>query len=117
MNKGIQTLERKEDEEDEEDGDEYRDEYVTYKDPDAKEPEEEPVKDLTPLPDEKLWYNWRKIPPEKEPWHDFSRPPPDNFAVSRIFFITFSNTKNGPTILLSNNSNVVQFEAFVRTFS
>jgi hypothetical protein len=77
----VQTPENKEEYEDEEE-DEDRDEYVTYEDPDAKVPETKPVKDLTPLPDEKLWYNWRKIPPEKEPWHDFSRPPSDNFAVN-----------------------------------
>lgn len=67
--------------EEEEDEDEYRDEFVTYKDPDEKEPEEEPAKDLVPLSNEKLWYNWRKIPPEDEPWHEFSRPPTDCFAV------------------------------------
>lgn len=65
----------------EEDEDDYRDEYVTYKDPNVKEPVKAKAKELKPLPDDKLWFNWRKIPPEKEPWHEFSRPPTDPFAV------------------------------------
>eukprot|EP00249_Psilotum_nudum_P016122 c25668_g1_i1 orf=394-2367(-) len=76
-------------EEEENEEDEFRDEYVTYED------EQEEIDDITygvphaflqekkveennkdvlkePVPNEELWWNWRKPPPDKQtwtPWH------------------------------------------------
>ncbi|KAI5083023.1 hypothetical protein GOP47_0002766 [Adiantum capillus-veneris] len=91
----------------EDDEDEYRNEYVTYKDLNEKEPEkpkdEKPQEDLKPLPDDKLWFNWRKIPPEKEPWHEFSRPPTDPFAV-----LATAAAKRGQIKLFSDKPTVTE---------
>ncbi|MCO5557906.1 hypothetical protein L7F22_011479 [Adiantum nelumboides] len=89
----------------EDDEDEYRNEYVTYKDPNEKEPAQlkEDKKELKPLPNDKLWFNWRKPPPEKEPWHEFSRPPTDPFAV-----MATAAAKRGQIKLFSDKPTVTE---------
>ncbi|KAH7422091.1 hypothetical protein KP509_13G090100 [Ceratopteris richardii] len=96
---GIQVVDLDE----EEDEDEYKDEYVVYGDPNEVEEENPQPKDLKPLPDDKLWFNWRKIPPEEEPWHEFSRPPTDAFAV-----MATAAAKRGQIKLFSDKPTVTE---------